>query len=689
MRRKTTKEFKKEVHNLVGNEYSVLGKYKNANTKIRMEHNKCNHTYMALPSSFLKGHSRCPYCCNYYHMTTKIFKYRVHKLVGNEYTVLGKYKNIKTKIKMKHNKCGFVYMISPDLFLRGCRCPRCSHINHTKEETKTDKKFKSQVYKLVGNKYTVLGTYKNDRTKIKIRHNKCNNTFYIEPSYLLDSGKCRCPYCYKNSHINTKIFKYRVHKLVGDEYTVLSRYKSSSTKIKIKHNKCGYIFFMKPYSFLEGYRCPRCCYCINFIRKRTKAYKKFKHQMYKLVGNEYTVLGKYKTSDTKIKIKHNKCNNTFYVTPHNFLKGKHKCPYCYKNNKMTTSTFKYRVHKLVGNNYTVLGKYKDSRTKIRIRHNKCHKTFQIKPYEFLESKNKCPFCSKAPRIMTTRVFKYRVYKSVGDNYTVLGKYKKSTTTIKMKHNKCGNIFYVKPINFLNSNCRCPYCSKDYHINTEIFKYRVYRLVGDKYTVLGKYRDSKTKIKMKHNKCGCIFWIQPDNFLNGNGNRCPRCRSSHGELETSILLKSNGFKQYETINSLNRHKNGFIYAYIPNWLQGLHLDFLVKFYDKYIAIEFDGGQHFYPIKFFNGKHGLKCRQKRDLKKDKLCKYNRNIYKLIRIKNKQNYSEIKYIDKLILRTLNKKLAPVIGRKFSLAKKNNLYKKHTNYYIKNASNKFIQGF
>lgn len=48
---------------------------------------------------------------------------------------------------------------------------------------KTDKEFKKEVYDLIGNEYTFLDTYVNSQTKIKVKHNKCDNTY--EVSHML------------------------------------------------------------------------------------------------------------------------------------------------------------------------------------------------------------------------------------------------------------------------------------------------------------------------------------------------------------------------------------------------------------------------------------------------------------------------------------------------------------------------
>jgi len=60
-KKKTQEEFEKEVYNLVGNEYTVLGKYIDALKKILIRHNNCNYEWNVQPSNFLEG-QRCPVC---------------------------------------------------------------------------------------------------------------------------------------------------------------------------------------------------------------------------------------------------------------------------------------------------------------------------------------------------------------------------------------------------------------------------------------------------------------------------------------------------------------------------------------------------------------------------------------------------------------------------------------------------
>lgn len=187
-KKKTNAEFKREIFSIVGNEYVFLDHYINNYTKLRVKHNKCGNIYKVNPNNFLNGH-RCPYCSGNHKKDEKQFKREIKNLVSNEYTFLDTYVNNKTKIRVKHNKCGNVYKVTPDAFLRGNRCPYCS-INNGK----TDVQFKQEIYDLVGSDYIFLDQYVNSYTKLKVKHNKCGNTYEVKPSDFINHNT-RCPYC--------------------------------------------------------------------------------------------------------------------------------------------------------------------------------------------------------------------------------------------------------------------------------------------------------------------------------------------------------------------------------------------------------------------------------------------------------------------------------------------------------------
>lgn len=133
-----------------------------------------------------------------------MFVAEVYNLVGSEYTVLGKYTKMKENIKMRHNICGHEYEVTPDNFKRGRRCPKCAINIAKKKKSFNIDIFKNKVFKLVKDEYTVLGNeYVNARTPIRIKHNKCGYEWDVAPYHFLNNGT-RCPKCVKKKIRNAE-----------------------------------------------------------------------------------------------------------------------------------------------------------------------------------------------------------------------------------------------------------------------------------------------------------------------------------------------------------------------------------------------------------------------------------------------------------------------------------------------------
>jgi len=577
-----TKEFKEKIKNMVNVEYSLMGEYINSKTKVKIKHNKCGYEYEVTPHDFLGG-NRCPKCAGKLNKNTEIFKQEVFDLVGDEFTVSGEYVNSQTKLKIKHNKCGYEYEVRPTRFLNGDRCPKCSGLMK-----KTTEQFKQEVFDLVGDEFTVSGEYVNSQTKLKIKHNKCGYEYEVKPDAFLRGN--RCPRCSGLMKKTTEQFKQVVFDLVGEEYTVLGEYKRSSTKISMKHNKCGYEYQVKPNDFVQGIRCPRCNQAkgeeiihnfldmmgfkiemqfrieeCNNVKPLPFDFAVFKDNVL-LILIEYDGIqhfqpvsqfgGKegFKTLRKNDEIKNKYCRNNQihlirigykdFENIENILEKKLKLNHnevikrrkefnSLKQISTVTEDFIKKVKNLRGDEYTVLGEYIRSSTKIKMKHNKCAYEYEVTPNNFLRGA-RCPKC--AGRIKkNTQIFKKEVFDLVGDEYTVLGEYVSSSKKIKMKHNICGYEYEVRPYSFI-SGIRCPQCADRIKKTTEQFKQEVFDLVGDEYTVLGKYANSGTKIKIEHNICGYEYEVNPNNFLRGA--RCPKC--SGNIKKTTEIFKQEVF-----------------------------------------------------------------------------------------------------------------------------------------------------
>lgn len=260
-----------------------------------------------------------------------------------------------------------------------------------------NEEFINKVIELVGEEYEFLEEYINKTTKIKVRHNcdKCNNHEYkVAPKEFL-RGR-RCPACFGTHKKTTNEFKKELFDVVGDEYTVLSEYENSNSKINIRHNckKCNnHEYLVRPIDILRGSKCPKCS---GKMKKTTEI---FKEEIFNLVGTEYSVIGKYITAHKKIKMKHNceNCNNhEFEMKPNCFLSGQ-RCPKCCGTMKKTDEEFKKEVKNLIGNEYEIIGKYINANSKIMIKHNNqnCNNyVFESTPHRFL-SGYRCPKCNES------------------------------------------------------------------------------------------------------------------------------------------------------------------------------------------------------------------------------------------------------------------------------------------------------
>ncbi len=427
----------------------------------------------------------------------------------------------------------------------------------------------------------------------------------------------------RNRKTNEEFLK-QVFELTGDEYEFLEKYVTALTKIKVKHRKCGKSYSIKPSEFLNG---SRCTYCSG-LRKKTN--EEFLKEVEVLVGNEYTFLEPYKNAKTKIKVRHNVCGTIYEVTPYYFLSGG-RCQYCYGNKLKTNDEFTTEIKNLVGNEYKFLEPYKNSQTKIKVEHKKCGYVYKVRPSRFL-SGDRCPRCSGNIR-KTNKQFIAEANKLYPlKEYTFLEDYKNNRKKIKVRHNKCGHEYKVKPVEFL-SGVRCPKCFGTPKKSNKRFLQDVEALVGDEYTFLENYKTNKTKLKVRHNKCGRVYEVRPDSFMNGR--RCPYCKSSKGEKLISEYLtkKRIDFISEKTFRGLKDNVS-------------LRFDFYLPSFN--LAIEYDGRQHFEPVTF-GGINKEKAEENHRLVKKHDCIKNNYCrekgVRLLRIP----YMEFESIDKILDKVL----------------------------------------
>lgn len=192
-------------------------------------------------------------------------------------------------------------------------------------------------------------------------------------------------------------------------------------------------------------------------------------------GDEYVILGTYNGINNPITIKHKKCGYIWNQEAYNFLKYK-GCPKCTKermdnDKRKTQEQFEKEVHEKYGNQYQVLGKYKNNRTPIKMRHNYfidnkgkkiiCNNTFILgNPKSFLRRKDRrscCPACNKKrhfkiddTNIKIDNLYLYCLYKHVNK---VNKKIYVGITSIPFKDRWSKGTCYKRNPYFYNSICK--------------------------------------------------------------------------------------------------------------------------------------------------------------------------------------------------------------------------------------------
>lgn len=116
-----------------------------------------------------------------------------------------------------------------------------------------------------------------------------------------------------------------------------------------------------------------------------------------------------------------------------------------------------------------------------------------------------------------------------------------------------------------------------------------------YEYVEPYRGMLNKVLIRHKKCGFIWGITPNNIKYGKG--CPKCNKKVSKGEQRI------------INWLDEHNITYKTQY-PLKIEGhtFYADFYLPEYDLYI--EYDGEQHFKPIKHFGGEQKLMYQKRND-------------------------------------------------------------------------------
>ena len=424
--------------------------------------------------------------------------------------------------------------------------------------------------------------------------------FSITPhSFLIGHG---CPSCSNRERNDTKNFVKKAMKIH------MGRYDYSKVDCKGSHSIVSIIcpihgeFLQKASLHLSGHGCQKC-----FATPKSST-EEFVEKGKGVYGDKYDY-SKVDYKGNKIKViitcpKH----GDWCVTPNNFLRGS-ECPKCFGTPKHTQEEFIKKVREIHGYKYDYsCVHYNGLKERVKI----------ICPIhgEFVQFAGAhlrgggCSICSIGYKVfkkegaitkIDKETFLERCVKNHKINYDYsLVDFQNSEEKICIICPTHGKFWQGAKYHMKGGNC--PKCVGGKRLSREYFIEKAKNIHGDKYDYSKVvYKNYSTKVCIVCSTHG-EFLQTPNTHLFGAG--CPTCVESYMEGELREILKKNGIK-YE-------QEKGF------SWLRfkkKMFLDFYLPDYN--IAIECQGGQHFFPVDLFGGEEFFNKTMERDKLKHELC------------------------------------------------------------------------
>lgn len=166
--------------------------------------------------------------------------------------------------------------------------------------------------------------YKDNHTPLRLRCS-CGNEFYRAFSEIKGTPSRKPLYKCKECTGATiqKTTEQVTNEFLKQGITLLSEYINYKSTLKIKYS-CGFEVERTYANIIKSkYKCPHCIK-VGYGRDT----EQLKNEIDEITNGEYELISEYKTMNDKVSVKHNKCNNIYEVTPHNFIDSNNRCPKC-------------------------------------------------------------------------------------------------------------------------------------------------------------------------------------------------------------------------------------------------------------------------------------------------------------------------------------------------------------------------
>jgi predicted nucleic acid-binding Zn-ribbon protein len=329
----------------------------------------------------------------------------------------------------------------------------------------------------------------------------------------------------------------------------------------------------------------------KYTVKHTKEYiiEKLEERGLFLIS-DYTL---YLSVSSYIDVRCQHCGNEERLKFNTILARKIGCSECLSNNKK-----KLVYEKLNKLNIFPLEEYKHCKIILTFKCRVCDYEWPSSFGKVIHLKGACPKCNKRARLSKEIINEKLIDKQI-EFIQFTSKHRGEFKCLK---SGCGHTWNAQINGVIAKNkptgCRkCVGCLQ--YTNETIDK----KIIEKDFSVkrIGDYVNTRTKIDWECLRCNNIFPSTPNQILSGDG--CPECKHKNEKRIRDYLKNKYG---NHTANKKIIYANGRRY----------YIDFEVNG----VFIEYNGAQHYKPIKFYKGEHGFTEQQKRDEEVREYCRVN---------------------------------------------------------------------
>lgn len=475
---------------------------------------------------------------------------------NSKITVLGTYKNWKSKINVKCDVCGWEWAPMAGSLLCRHGCPKCGG---TKQ--KSHEEFIEDI-KSKRDDVIIIGRYVKALQKTKFRFLKCGHECDITPAHIL-SGR-ECPQCanYRrgaSQRLTMEIILKRLYCI--DPNLVIRKgttYINNRTPMPFRCKACGYKYKISLHEVLSHHGCPNC------HRACTSFFEQFIYHSFTRILGKSQIISRDKTAigiELDVYIPALKAAiepGSWYWHKKLVAKDLEKHLLCKdKGIKLVTIYDHYDEPTIPFANCYVTPynlSYSGNSDKLIEMTRIILSEFGLNPNldisEWEEIKRNAKMDS---RRMTTEEFKEEL-SEINDKVEIIGDYTKANDNIKAKCKICNHVWYVAPTS-LRSGSGCPKCAGILKITHNQFVERL-SLLQPNIIPLTEYINCNTKITIKCKVCGYI-WSTQAYYLTAKSGRtgCPKCsgkaRRTHDDFVVEIAKSSPTIKIMGTFTRVNK------------------------------------------------------------------------------------------------------------------------------------------